>query len=167
MRKFAKTLLMLLGVIGVVFVVDTAFTAWACRSRNPRGLHLVKRLHKYQRPVSLRFAGRSGPAAIVHHVGRRSGTPYATPVLAHQSDGDVIIPLPYGTAVDWFRNLETTGRAVVDLEGRSLTVDGPAVVDIDDVIGLLPPSMVRLVRLNGAREAARLRVSASRAATSA
>jgi hypothetical protein len=84
-----------------------------------------------------------------------------------QSEGDVIIPLPYGTDVDWFRNLETAGQAIVDLEGCSLTVDGPAVADIDDVIGMHPPSMMRLARLNGAREAARLRVSASRAATSA
>lgn len=159
MRKIAKALLVFLGVVGVVFAVDTAFTAWACRSRNPRGLHLVKLLHKVQRPVSLRFAGRSGPSAIVHHLGRQSGTPYATPVLAHQSEDDVIIPLPYGTAVDWLRNLEAAGQAVVDLGGRSLTVDRPAVEDIESVIGRFPPLMVRLARLNRARQAVRLRVS--------
>lgn len=64
-----------------------------------------------------------------------------------------------GTDVDWFRNLETVNQGVVGLGGRTPTVDRPRVVDIDDVIGLLPPSMVRLARLNGAREAARLRVS--------
>jgi len=62
--------------------------------------------------------------------------------------------------LNWLRNLLAAGQAVVDLEGRSLRVDEPAVVDIDDVVGLLPAPMVRTVRLNGARDAVRLRVSA-------
>lgn len=168
MRKIAKTLLVLVAVVVVVEVVETAFRLWAWRSRNPRALHLVKRFNKHvENPVQLRFAGRSGLSAIVHHVGRRSGTPYTTPVIAHQCQQDVIIPLPYGTEVDWLRNLLSAGQAVVDLEGRSLTVDKPAVVAIDDVIGILPAPMVRTVRLNGAREAARLHVSGSAAPASA
>jgi deazaflavin-dependent oxidoreductase (nitroreductase family) len=110
-------------------------------------------------PLMLRFSGRAGLSAIVHHVGRRSGKPYATPVIAHRSHQGIVIPLPYGTEIDWLRNLLAAGRAVVDLEGRSLMVDEPAVVDIDDVIGLLPAPMVRTVRFNGARDAVRLRVS--------
>jgi deazaflavin-dependent oxidoreductase (nitroreductase family) len=159
MRKIARTLLVSLGVIAVVYVAETAFMLWAWRSRNPRALHLIKRYLKYLRPLSLRFSGRSGPTATVHHVGRRSGTPYATPVIAHQSHQDVIIPLPYGTEVDWLRNLLAAGQGAVDLKGRSLQVDEPAVVDIEDVMSLLPTWMVRTVRLNGAREVARLHVA--------
>jgi deazaflavin-dependent oxidoreductase (nitroreductase family) len=159
MRKIAKTLLVILGVVVVVEVAETALRLWAWRSRNPRALHLIKRFNKLTNPVWVRFSGRSGHLATVHHFGRRSGTPYATPVIAHQSHQDVIIPLPYGTDVDWLRNLLAAGQAVVDLEGRSLTVDQPAVVDIDDVTGLLPAPMVRTVRLNGARDAVRMRVS--------
>ena len=48
---------------------------------------------------------------------------------------------------------------MVDLEGRSLRVGETAVVGIDDVVDLLPDSMMRVVRFNGAREALRLRVS--------
>lgn len=160
MRKIAKTLLVILGVVLVVWVVETAFTVWAWRSRNPRALRLAKRSKKSViNPLMLRFSGRSGFSAIVHHVGRRSGKPYATPVIAHQSRQDVIIPLPYGTDVDWLRNLLVAEQAVVDLKGRSLTVNEPAVVDIDDVIGLLPAPMVRTIRFNGAREAVRMHVS--------
>ena len=159
-RKVAKTLMLIVGVGVIIWAVETALTVWAWRSRNPRGLHLIKRFNKYVlNPLVLRFSGRSGLSAIVHHVGRRSGTPYASPVIAHQTHDDVIIPLPYGTDVDWLRNLLAAGQAVVDLEGRSLVVNTPAVVDIDDVIDLLPTSMLRTVRLNGAREAARLHVS--------
>jgi deazaflavin-dependent oxidoreductase (nitroreductase family) len=160
MRKIAKALLVILGVVVVGWVVETTVMVWAWRSRNPWALLLIKRFNKYVlNPLMLRFSGRSGTTATVHHVGRRSGKPYTTPVIAHQSHHDVIIPLPYGPGVDWFHNLQAAGRAVVDLEGRILTVDKPVVVDIDDVISLLPDSMARTVRFNGAREAARLHVA--------
>ena len=160
MRKIAKRLLLIVGVVVVIEMVDTALSLWAWRTRNPRALHLKKRFNKYAlNPVMLRFSGRYGFSAVVHHVGHRSGTPYATPVIAHHSHQDVIIPLPYGTDVDWLRNLLAAGKAVVDVEGRSLTVEEPAVVDIADVIDFLPSPMVRTVRFNGAREAVHLHVS--------
>jgi deazaflavin-dependent oxidoreductase (nitroreductase family) len=160
MRKIARSLLGIVVFAGVVWALETALMVWAWRTRNPRALHLIKRYNKYVlNPVMLRFFGQSSLSAAVHHVGRRSGRLYATPVVAHQSDHDVIIPLPYGTDVDWLRNLLAAGHAVVDLEGRSLTVHQPAVVDIDDVIGQLPAPMVRTVRFNGARDAVRLHVS--------
>jgi deazaflavin-dependent oxidoreductase (nitroreductase family) len=168
MRKIAKTLLVILGVVVVFEVVDTALHLWAWRGRSPRSLRLVKRYNKHTiNPVMLRFSGRSGFSAVVHHAGRRSGNRYATPVTAHRSDQDVIIPLPYGTDVDWLRNLQATGEAVVDLAGHSLEVGKPTVVDIDEVVGLLPASMVRTVRFNGAREAARLHVLGPAAPASA
>ena len=162
MRKIGKRLLLILGVLVVAEIADTLLRTYAWRSRDPRALHLIKSYNKYVfNPVMLRFAGRSGVSAIVHHVGRRSGTPYATPVIAHQFDEDVIIPLPYGTDVDWLRNVLAAGQVTVDLNALSLRVEEPAIVDIDNVIGFLPASMVRTVRLNGAREAVRLYISPS------
>jgi deazaflavin-dependent oxidoreductase (nitroreductase family) len=168
MRKVAKTLLLMLGIVMVVEVVDSALHMWAWRTRNPRALQFVKRYNKFLvNRVYLRFSGRLGQVAVIHHVGRRSGSPYTTPVMAHESHQDVIVPLPYGTDVDWLRNLQAAGHGSVDLQGRSLQVDEPAVVDIEDVVGLLPESMVRTTRLNGARQAARLHVSGSAALASA
>jgi deazaflavin-dependent oxidoreductase (nitroreductase family) len=160
MKKIAKALLVILGLAVATLILDTALHLWSWRSRSPRSLHVVKRYNKHLvNPVMLQFSGRFGSSAVIHHVGRRSGTPYATPVVAHQANHDVIIPLPYGTEVDWLRNLLAAGQGVVDLEGRSLEVDEPAVVDIEDVIDLLPASMVRTVRFNGSREAVQMRVS--------
>lgn len=160
MRKIAKTLLMILGVVVVVEVVETALMVWAFRSRNPRALRRIGLFNKYvTNPVMLRFSGRSGLSATVHHVGRRSGTPYATPVIAYRSHDDIVIPLPYGTDVDWLRNLLAARQAVVDLGGRSLKVDDPTVVGIDDVLALLPASMVRITHLHDTHDAVRMRVS--------
>ncbi|MEA3502334.1 MAG: hypothetical protein U9R47_06135, partial [Actinomycetota bacterium] len=95
MRKVAKTLLAIVGVVVVAEIVETALMVWAWRCRNPRALRFIKRFNRYViNPVMLWFSGRSGLSAIVHHIGRRSGTPYTTPVIAHQSHEDVIIPLP-------------------------------------------------------------------------
>jgi deazaflavin-dependent oxidoreductase (nitroreductase family) len=166
MRTTAKTLVVTLGLVVVLWVVETAITGWAWRSRSPRALSVIKRFNKcVLNPVMLRFSGRSGLAAIVHHIGRRSKTPYATPVIAHQTHQGVIIPLPYGTEVDWLRNLIAAGEAVVELGGRSATVDEPAVVAIEDVIDFLPAPMVRIVHFNGAREVLRLHVSEPTAAS--
>jgi deazaflavin-dependent oxidoreductase (nitroreductase family) len=160
LRRVAKTLLVMLGVVVVLEVADTALHMWAWRTRNPRVLQSVKRYNKLLvNRVYLRFPGRLGKVAVIHHVGRRSGTPYTTPVMAHASHREVIVLLPYGTDVDWLRNLQAAGHGAVDLEGRSLQVDEPAVVDIDDVLGLLPDPLVRTARLNGTRQAARLHLS--------
>ncbi len=158
-KRIVETLLVILGVIAIQQAVETGFTMWAWRSRNPRALDLVKRYNKLTRPVRIRSAGRSGLLAAVHHVGRRSGTPYTTPVIAHRSAAEVFVPLPYGTDVDWLRNLLAAGAGVIDLDGSTLDVYRPAVVAIGEVVELLPLSMRRIVRMNGAREAVRLRVA--------
>ena len=168
MRKIAKTLLVILGVALVAEVAETALMVWAFRSRNPRALRLIRSFNKYVRnPVTLRFSGGSGLSATVHHVGRRSGTSYATPVIAHRSHEDVVIPLPYGTEVDWLRNVQAAGQAIVDLDGRTFRGDQPMVEGMDDVVALLPNSMVRITHLHGTRYAMRLRVAEAAAPASA
>jgi len=68
-------------------------------------------------------------AAALHHVGRRSGRPYTTPVVAEPVDGGFLIPLPYGTDVDWLRNLRAAGRATIDVHGRGYALYDPRVID--------------------------------------
>ena len=160
-RRIIRSLLITLGAIGIVQAVETGFMVWAWRSRNPRALGLIKRYNKLTRPMRVRFAGRSGLVAAVHHVGRRSGTPYNTPVIAHRSVDEVIIPLPYGTDVDWLRNLLASGCAVVELDGCALDVDRPEVVTIEEIEEALPVSMRRIVRINGTRDALRMRARRS------
>jgi hypothetical protein len=81
-------------------------------------------------------------------------------MTAHRSDNTIVVPLPYGTRVDWLRNLQAAGQGVVKLEGRSVTVDEPEVVPIESVIALLPPSVARLVQLHDTEHALRLHVAA-------
>lgn len=90
-------------------------------------------------PVMLHLAGRRlWYASRLDHVGRRSGRPFATPVVAHAVPGGFAIPLPYGRDVDWLRNLEAAGHATLVHGGRHIPVTKPRVVPFEDVAPDLP-----------------------------
>lgn len=82
---------------------------------NPAMMHLAGRKHWY--------------AAVIRHTGRRSGKNYATPVVADRVAGGFVIPLPYGTDVDWLRNVLAAKRATVTVDGETYDVVDPVVVD--------------------------------------
>ncbi len=161
MRRLVKLLAMLIGIVVVEELIETALMMWAFRTRNPRAIRLLTSYHKHiTNPVMVRFfSGRSKHAALLHHVGRRSGKPYVTPVTAHRSEDTIIVPLPYGTEVDWLRNLQAAGQGVVKLEGRGFAVDELEVVPMDRVMTLLPPFVARIVQLHDTQHAVRLHVS--------
>jgi len=103
-------------------------------------------------PVMLRFAGGgSFYAAVIRHEGRRSGRPYATPVVAEPVGGGFVIPLPYGEEADWCRNVLAAGRATVVLRGRTSDVTGPELVDAAVALPRLPLPRRVTYRLLGVR----------------
>lgn len=161
MRRLVKVLAVVVGVVVVEQTVETVLMMWAVRSGNPRAIGLLTWYHKHvTNPIMVRFfSGRSAHAALLHHVGRRSGKAYVTPVTAHRSEDTIIVPLPYGTSVDWLRNLQAAGQGVVKLEGRSFTVDEPEVVPLDHIMALLPSFVVRIVQLHDTKKALRLHVT--------
>lgn len=168
MRKAGKVLLVILGILVVQQILDTLLMMWAMRTHDPRAVRLYMRSLRFSNPLVIRFAGRSGShLATVHHVGRRSGTSYATPVMSLRDGDSVVVPLPWGTEVDWLRNLRAAGEGVVDLDGRHLMVEDPEVVPMDEVIGRFPPSLARIVRSHRTREAVQMRVSGIAAPASA
>lgn len=160
-KVLAKVVAVVLGVVIVEELVESVLMMWAFRSGNPRAIGMLTRYHKYvTNPVMVRFfSGRSAHAALLHHVGRRSGKAYATPLMAHRSEDTIIVPLPYGTSVDWLRNLQAAGQGVVELASRSVTVAEPEVVPIDRVMALLPRSVARIVQLHDTELALRLHVA--------
>jgi len=68
--------------------------------------------------VTRRFAGEIPPFALVHHVGRTSGTAYATPIWVFRRGEGFVICLTYGPRTDWLRNLEAAGSAELAYGGR-------------------------------------------------
>jgi deazaflavin-dependent oxidoreductase (nitroreductase family) len=91
-------------------------------------------------PIASRFAGRRlfPLYAILHHIGRTSGKPYATTVVALQTPNGFVIPLPFGDATQWAKNLFAAGGGSVRFAGRDFQVVEPRLVDRDEARAVLP-----------------------------
>ncbi|MFJ9371346.1 nitroreductase family deazaflavin-dependent oxidoreductase [Nocardia sp. NPDC101769] len=101
-------------------------------------------------PVMLRLAGRRHwYAAVIRHTGRRSGKAYATPIVAEPVADGFIIPLPYGTQVDWLRNVLARGRATLQRQGVIYDVADPRVIDSATAAPQLPAAHRRTYRSVG------------------
>lgn len=90
-------------------------------------LHRMRFLNKriFNR-VTLKFAGSSySPISVIRHVGRRSGTVYATPVIAQAVDNGFVFALPYGDKVDWYRNILAAGGGTVVWRGKEYPAESP------------------------------------------
>jgi deazaflavin-dependent oxidoreductase (nitroreductase family) len=79
--------------------------------------------------VELKSSGTPGGiASVVHHVGRRSGRRYETPVNAVPTDDGFVIALPYGLNTDWLENVLASGSASIVHDGSTHEVDRPEIV---------------------------------------
>jgi putative nucleotidyltransferase with HDIG domain len=106
---------------------------------NPAMLHLAGRQHWY--------------AAVIPHTGRNSGRNYATPVVADRVGDGVILPLPYGTRVDWLRNVLVDGRATIEAGGQTYAVVEPEIIDSETAASQLSPTRLWAVRHRQVRQA--------------
>ena len=80
-------------------------------------------------PRTLRAVARGeSNYAVVHHIGRRSGRAYQTPVEAYRTAEGTLILLPYGPVTDWCRNVLAAARCTVTVDGQDLALGAPEVV---------------------------------------
>lgn len=106
---------------------------------------LIRTSNKYVvNPVMMRMAGRrSWYASVIKHTGRRSGRQYSTPIVVDRVGDDVYIPLPYGTDVDWLRNVCEAGSAEIVSKGTTYRVVSPEVVTAAVALPALPAARRR------------------------
>jgi len=78
---------------------------------------------------------------IVHHAGRASGQPYATPVSAFRSGNTVTFALTYGLDTDWVKNVLAAGRCDLEMSNRTITLADPRI--IRDPARRVVPAFVR------------------------
>jgi deazaflavin-dependent oxidoreductase (nitroreductase family) len=113
----------------------------------PRAMRRVNRA--FTNPLMRPLAGRLPPLAIAHHVGRKSGRRYRTPVLAFAIAEGFVTPLPYGTDTDWCLNWIEAGQGLLEAAGRRTAVANPRIVSADEALPLLPAFVRPGVRLLG------------------
>lgn len=117
----------------------------------PRFRDLIRLSNKYLlNPLMLRLAGtRYWYASVIRHIGRRSGKQFATPVVADRVGDRFIVPLPYGTQVDWLRNVLTAGRASLTTRGETFELTAPEIIDATEALPLLPRDRRRTFERTG------------------
>jgi phenylacetate-CoA ligase len=138
-------------VIG--YVLARVVTVVAFRSGNRTVIDAIRRFNRrLLNPVMLGLAGRRHwYAARLEHRGRRSGRRYATPVVARAVGDGFAVPLPYGTAVDWLRNVQAAGQAQLQVGGERYAVSDPRIVETSELASALSPVYRRASRLYGIR----------------
>ncbi|HVN84411.1 MAG TPA: nitroreductase family deazaflavin-dependent oxidoreductase [Candidatus Binatia bacterium] len=128
----------------------------------PRFMRQVNRA--VTNPVMGTFAWLLPPLAVIHHVGRKSGRQYRTPVLVFPTSAGFVIPLPYGRDVDWARNIVKARGCEIERMGRRVSARNPRVVGFKTAEPQLPIALRPLlgaadipgyVLLERAREASR------------
>ena len=67
--------------------------------------------------------------AVLHHVGRTSGRHYAIPVAIQRTEGGFLIPVPFGDATQWVRNVLAAGSCTIRWRGRDHVEVRPRVLD--------------------------------------
>ncbi|HWP66826.1 MAG TPA: nitroreductase family deazaflavin-dependent oxidoreductase [Candidatus Limnocylindria bacterium] len=101
--------------------------------------YFMRRVNRvFTNPILGTIAWIVPPLAIVHHVGRKSGRQYRSPVVAIPSRRGFVIPLTYGRDVDWARNILAANGCELERLGRRIRLTRPRIVDFERAAPHLP-----------------------------
>lgn len=158
--RYGRRAVWALGGAAFAYVLQSVIHVVVWRTRWQPGIDALRWFHKSVRPMELRSAGkRSKSTAAVHHTGRRSGKDYVTPVWAHRVGEGFLIGLPYGTGVDWCRNVLAAGGCVLDHDGVRYDVIAPVIVPVRDVPARLAGTRRSMLELMGIESFLRLDIA--------
>jgi deazaflavin-dependent oxidoreductase (nitroreductase family) len=108
----------------------------------PEGLARFNRVatNRVVRP----FARRIRMFGVLRHKGRKSGRTYETPVNVFPDGDRILVPLVYGSDVDWLENARAAERSEFVIGGESVPVGSPTILvePTDDVTAV--PGWTRL-----------------------
>jgi hypothetical protein len=149
--------------------VPALVVAVAVLGRRQLGLRdRIRQFNKYvYNRFTLQFAGQAGrPYTVIQHVGRHSGRAYSTPVVSDPIEGGFVVPLPYGTDVDWLKNVLAAKTFTLLRGGVEYSVGEPEVVDRSVVLPQLTPGKRIAYRVLGMERVFRVKTISPQSAES-
>ena len=119
---------------------------------------------RYLNPLMMKIAGRGAfPQAIIHHVGRKSGRTYTTPIAVAPIEHGFVVALPYGTDVDWCRNILAAGKSTLQWHDTTYNLVAPEIVATSSVIREFPPFQRAIFRILKVESVLKLQLSTATA----
>jgi deazaflavin-dependent oxidoreductase (nitroreductase family) len=107
----------------------------------PRTRRVIRSVARLVNPLVLRIAGRRHMpvVGIVHHRGRKTGRPYATPLgIRPATTSGFVMPLTFGESAGWYRNIVAAGWCVITWRGADHAVASPVIVDRTTALPAFP-----------------------------
>ena len=158
-RRVARVI----GFILLGFLITRAIYPIVWRSQWQPAIDALRWFNKkVQNPLTLRVAGKKNrDLAALHHTGRKSGREYVVPVLVQRTGQSFLIPLSYGTKVDWYRNVMASGGCAIVHDGERHDMVAPAIMPISEAAQNLTSRQTRVFGLLGIESFLRLDISHS------
>jgi len=149
------------GGLLIAFAAIQLLVTVAVRTKFPPFINAMRRLNRSMiNPRMMERAGKAGSyAAVIRHRGRNTGAPYATPVLAEPTDEGFVVPLPYGTHVDWLKNVLASGEAAIEHDGTTYSVDHPELIPSAVAEPHVPAEFQERLRFYGVDHYLRVRIA--------
>jgi deazaflavin-dependent oxidoreductase (nitroreductase family) len=129
----------------------------------PRTRRVVRFTAQFVNPVVVLIAGRRWMPilGVLHHVGRRTGRSYATPLGMRRLGNSFVMPRTFGEDASWYRNVLAAGGCTVTYLGKDYTLVQPEVIDYTTAAPAFPRYERLQFRLIGINEYLRLRIEHS------
>lgn len=129
-------------------------------------MNLLNRMRYFNKHIlnraTLKIAGAPHSLiSAVHHVGRRSGKLYQTPVIVGPVDDGFVFALTYGAAVDWYRNVLAAGGCTLLWHGGKYTLENPETIAIETALPAFPLSLRLVLRIMRTRHFFRMKSAVS------
>lgn len=109
------------------------------------------------------LARKAGGFAVVHHVGRKSGRSYSTPINTFPHQGHHLVALTYGPRADWYRNVLAC-PAKLETGGEFVPITGVRPLGRSEAAGSLPLPVRAITRAIGVRDFVLLEIGPNPAA---
>lgn len=142
-RRLLRVLVMLPAVAaGVVVALYLLLLGWGMLMHvswiSDQTRRATKRLNPYLRKVAgTRLGMLYFNLSALHHVGRRSGRAYATPLSAYPLGDGFVLAAAY-PHVDWLQNVLAAGECTLTWNGNEYALERPEVISREEAMKAYP-----------------------------
>jgi len=139
-RPGTKALLAIPVAVAVLYLALLSFSVlMRVRWVSDKTRQASKRANRWARQVAgTRPGSLYFNLAALHHVGRRSGREYVTPLSAYPLGDGFVLAVAY-PHVDWSENVLAAGKCTLAWRGHEYALDRPERIPLSDALKAYPP----------------------------